>query len=331
MRAFTKSDVFMNNIDKGNVVQKKIFDIVGGKVQTVILNDKLTLDLEKLKKIYKEPALMKAVDAVKNLQILLVKLPLDDNLPKLLPFFKYRKNGQARVLVNLTGYINESNDPDTNTISYSMNNSRTLYTFILSAYIYLKLIDDRTTLPPDAIKYSAILWARLYCKILKSAGMIQDSDRKDAFMYFAMKFFMKYYLETPDVVCDNIALGYLPNGKKFPLIIDMETEIESLGLNPYNSFIDFCTTMFNSRVTGLKGLRVKNVEDSINTTFFLTKFIENYHEQAYMALCAYPFFIMVIIDGMNKGNICNDRYLEDIVLYDNKETTKLLNSIYKEL
>jgi len=321
----------MNNIDKGGIIQKKIFNIIGGKTQATILNDKLNLDLEKLKKIYKEPALMKAVDSVKSLQIILIKLPLDDNLPKLIPFFKYRKNGQDRVLVNLTSYINESKDPDTEAVSYSINNSRTLYTLVLSAYIYLKLIDDKTVLPPEAIKYSSVLWARLYCKILRSAGMIQDSDRRDAFMYFAMKFFMKYYLEAPDAVCDNIAINYLTSNKKIPLIVDMETEIENLDLHPYNSFVDFCSTMFNSRVTGLKGLRIKNVEDSINTTFFLTKFIENFHEQAYMSLCAYPFFVMVIIDGLNKGNICNDRYLEDIILYDNKETTKLLNSIYKEL
>lgn len=331
MRRFTQSDVFMNYINKGDIIQKRIFDIISGKANSIILNDKLAMDLERVKKSYKEPTILKAIGAVKSMDMIVVKLSPEERLPDCIPFVKFKKSGSDKLLIALSDrWISESKDSDTGVINYSIN-TRILYTLILAGYIYLTAIDDNTVLPPDAIKYSSAIWARMFNKICAKAGMLTNSDRRDAFMYFAMEFFMRYYLSTPDVVADNIAINYLQSGTKSQLILDMEETIKELNLNPYNSFVDFCTTLFNNQVSNIKGLRIKNVENSMNTTFFVNSFINMYGSSAQMSLCAYPFFLMVVIDSLNDSNICRDRSLDDVVSYDKKETTRLLNAIYKDL
>jgi hypothetical protein len=333
MRLFIHSDIFANYINKGDAIQKKIFDIASGKIPTVILNTELNEDIERLnrKRSVKEPTLLKAITAVKANEIIFIKLSPEDRLPDFLPYFKYKKNGKDRVIVDVSKYLIEEMDPTTNKATYRFSDINVLYTFLMSSYVYLRLFDESTVLPPDAIKYSAAIWARLFTQIIFKSGMITNSDRRDAFVFFAMKFFMKYYLDTNELIAESIAVNYQEGGVKNQIINDMEYEIDSLGLNPYDSFVDFCTTMFNNQVTNIKGLRVKNVENSINVSFFIDNFRSMYGNSALMSLCAYPFFIMLVFDGLNGSNICRDRGLENVVKYDMKEITKLVNSLYREL
>lgn len=333
MRKFTQSDIFINYINKGDAIQKKIFDVASGKITSTILNDILASDIERLnrKRSNKEPTLLRAIGAVKSGNIILIKLNPEDRLPDFLPYFKYKKNGRNRVIIDVSKYLYEDKDPTTNESEYHFSDINVLYTFLLTAYIYLTLLDEDVVLPPDAIKYSASIWARLFTQIIFKAGMISNADRRDAFNYFAMRFFMTYYLNCPPVIVDSISVNYLPGGVKNQVISDMEYEIETLNLHPNNSFVDFCTTMFNNKVTNIKGLRVKNVENSINVSFFIESFRNMYGNSSLMSLCSYPFFLMLIIDGLTGSNICRDRGLENVIKYDLKEVTKLLNSLYKEL
>jgi hypothetical protein len=97
------------------------------------------------------------------------------------------------------------------------------------------------------------------------------------------------------------------------------------------SFDKFCQTLFNNEVSNIKGIKVNNIADSLNRSAYITKFIEMYGFASLCSLSAYPYFLFTIISSFNWSRICNDRSLEDIVFYDNKEMPKLLTGIYREL
>ena len=329
VRLFTESDIF-DYLNKDNVLQSRIFKILNNKSGALVINEKLKPDLDTIQKVYRETSTLMFLSAIKANQILLVDIPLEYNLPECLPFIKHKKDGKKRIIINVSQYVNKRKDPETGDIEYSMDVKK-LYVLCLSGYIYLKLLYKDTVLPPDTIKYSAFIWARMFNKVLiKTIGLSTNKERYEAFMYFAIRFFMKYYLECPDIVVDNISSSYLKNGKSY-LIEFMETKISDLNIDPYESFSAFCSTLFNNEISNIKGIRVNNINENINISFYIKKFIDMYNLSAAMSLSSYPFFLFTIIASYNWTGICNDRSMEDIVQYDKKEVPKLLNSIYKEL
>lgn len=329
MRTFTESDIF-EYLDKGNVLQNKIFKILASEADAVILNNKLETDIKSMLKIFKEAITLKAVNAINSGDIILVKLPIDYNLPECLPYIKHRKDNKERIIINVTKYVTEVKDRETEEIDYSIDIKK-LYSLCIPGYLYLKLLDKTYTPSPDAMRISATIWARMFNKVLiRTIGLTTNKERYEAFMYFSIRFFLKYYLNASDMVVETISTSYLVNGKGY-LIDYMESKIKDLNLNPYNSFSDFCSTLFNNEVSNIKGIKVNNLEEKINLSFYLRKFIDMYNISATMALSSYPFFIFTIFSAFNWANVCNDRAFEDIVYYDKKELPKLLIALYKDL
>jgi len=329
MRTFTESDIF-EYLDKGNVLQNKMFKILSGESDVIILNNKLESDIKSMLKIFKEPITLKTVNAINSGEILLVKLPIDVNLPECLPYIKHRKDNKKRIIVNVTKYVTEVKDRETGDVDYSIDIKK-LYSLCVPGYLYLKLFDKAYTPSPDAMKISAIMWARMFNKVLiRTIGLTTNKERYEAFMYFGIKFFLKYYLNASDMVVENISNGYLVNGKGY-LIDYMENKVKDLNLDPYKSFSDFCATLFNNEVSNIKGVKINNLEEKINLSFYLRKFIDMYNISATMALSSYPFFIFTVFSAFNWANICNDRAFEDIVYYDKKDMPKLLVALYKDL
>ena len=333
MLTFTQSDIYQT-YDKNRAISKRIQNLLAGDAKSVVLNDKLINDLNILIRTHKETTVLKAVNSIKSGEIILVKLDIDSNLPDFLPFIKAKRGGKEFIYVNLTKYVTESRDPDydgkTGEIDYKIDN-RKLYALVITAYIYLKHLSSDTALPPSAIQISATIWARMFNKVLiKTHGITSNKERYEAFMYFAMKFFMKYYLQSPDAVVDSIAMSYIKNKKSY-LIEYMESKIEELNVNPYKSFTTFCHTLFNNEISNIKGIKESNIGEKINVSFYLRKFIDMYGISTLLSLSAYPYFLFVIVSSYNMSSISNDRALEDIVAYDKKEIPKLLTALYKEL
>ncbi len=329
MRLFAESDIF-EYLDKGNVLQNKIHRILAGKSGSLILNPKLEGDIKSMVKVYKDPTTLKAANAVRSGEIILAKIPIELNLPECLPYIKHRKNGKERIIINVSNYVIENKDRDTGEVDYTIDVKK-LYSLVIPGFLYLKSMHAKYTPSPEAIKISATIWARMFNKVLiRTIGLTTNQERYEAFMYFGMRFFMKYYLDIPDALVRDISEGYLSNGKGY-LIDYMETKIKDLNLDPYESFTSFCSTLFNNEVSNMKGIRINNVEENINVSFYLKKFIDMYNMSAVMALSSYPFFIFTIFSAFHWSNICNDRALEDVVYNDKREMPKLMAALYKDL
>lgn len=330
MRLLQNSDIYKEYIDKGDNISAKIFRIIGGQSGSVILNDKLKKEFETLQRVYKEQVVLSFIKAIKDGNIILIKSNSDNNLPTCLPFVKFKKGGETKLVINLTNYLSEKKDSDTGDITYSID-IKQLYVLCLSGYIYYKLLDENVSLSPLIIQISSTIWSRMFNKVLiKTIGLNTNKERYEAFMYFGMRFFMKYYLDCPDVIVNNISETYLKNGKTY-LINYMESKIKDLNLNLYESFESFCHILFNNEVSNIKGIKVNNVEDVMNRHFYMKRFIDMYGFASLLSLSSFPYFLFTIISSFNWSKICNDRSMEDVVFYDNKEIPKLLTAVYKEL
>ena len=209
MRIIQNSDIYSKYLNKGNNISEKIFKVLGGQSGAIILNDKLKKEIDLLQKLYKEQSTIAFIKAIKENNILLIKIPIDYKFPSCLPFVKFKKEGNQKLVINITDYLKERKDPDNGDIEYSID-IKQLHVLCLSGFIYYKLLDETTVLPPDVIKISSIIWARMFNKVLiKTIGLSTNKERYEAFMYFGMKFFMKYYLDSPDIVVENISTSYL--------------------------------------------------------------------------------------------------------------------------
>ena len=330
MRNLQNSDIYKDYINKGENVSNKIFKILSGNANVTILNEVLKKEIDTLLRVYKEQVIVSIVNAIRNNDIILIKTPSDNSLPSCIPFIKFKKEGNIKLMINITPYINEKVDRSTGESSFTID-IKQLYVLCLSGYIYYKMLDDKAVLPADVIRISSLMWARMFNKILiRTIGLSTNKERYEAFMYFAIRFFIKYYLESPDVIVDNVSNGYLKNGKS-NLIRLMEQKIEASGIDMYSSLDSFCSVLFNNEISNLKGIKINNVADTINRQFYLKKFIEMYGFSALMSLGSFPSFLFTIISSFNWSRICNDRSMEDIVFNDNKEMPKLINAIYREL
>lgn len=329
MRSYIDSDIF-KYFDKGDALQNKIFKILASKSGAIILNNKLEEDIKSMRKIYKDSITLKAINAINSGDMLLVQIPIEFNLPEGLPFIKHKKDGKERMIVNVSKYVVENKDRETGEVEYSIDIKK-LYSLCVPGYLYLELFDASYTPSPDTMKSCAIIWSGMFNKVLvRTIGLTTNKERYEAFMYYGIKFFLKYYLNQSDIIVDKIADSYLINGKGY-LIEFMETKIESLQLKPYNSFTDFCHTLFNNEVSNIRGIRINNIDENMNVSFYLKKFIDMYNMSAIMSLSSFPLFIFTIFAGFNWSNIVNDRSFEELVYSNKKEVPKIMNSFYKDL
>ena len=88
--------------------------------------------------------------------------------------------------------------------------------------------------------------------------------------------------------------------------------------------IPFCQLLFNSEFN-----RVVGINEKMNITFYLSKFIQAYSTNALMSLCAFPYFIFVMVSAVSKSNIVKDKSF-DRIFNDNKSmVNKLLLAVLK--
>lgn len=330
MRAVTESDVYDKLINKNNAINSKIAEIASNNAATTILNEKLQADFDIMLKVYKSPETLGIINSIKNHEMIVFTADLASSIPSCMPFVKYKKAGKDRVIVNVTAYVAETKDSDTGDIEYHVDVKK-LYALCLPAYLTLKLFDKSTSLPPQVIQLSSLMWAKMFNKILnRTIGLTTNKERYEAYMYFAMRFFMMYILQSPEAVADSISNVYLKNGKGY-LINFMEERIKQKGINPYESFETFCNTLFDNDISNIKGVRVNNLSETMDYTFYVKKFIETYRYQSVLALASFPYFFFTIHASYRYSDIVSDRAFEDVVLDNSKDMPTLLAGIYKQL
>jgi len=329
MRTLSESDIYSKYMDKDNGITNKIFKTLKDTNSSTILNDKLDTALEIMRKTYKDPTTIQIINSIKNGEIILYVTEPELNMPTCIPFFKYVASGKTKVSVNLTNHIQQKKDKGTGEVDYIIDN-RKFYILCLSAFITLKLLDKRTVLPATVISDCAYMWAKMYTKVLnKMVGLSTNKERYESFMYFAIRFFCKYFLECPDALCDTIAESYLPAGKTM-LIHDIERKVSEKGINMYSSVETFCNTLFNNSITNLKATRLGDNVD-MNSYLYFRKFVDMYDFSAAGSLCSFPYFLFTIISVFYSGNMVS-RSLDDIVITDDaKQMPRILNGLKKEI
>lgn len=333
MRHYTNSDIFQY-INRGNNFQSDVANTVRAINPSIIINDMIKSSIADLTKTSKEGVLVKVIDAINKHDLLLINPPIEVRLPEYAPFIKAKFKGKVCVIIDVSRYTSPILNSKDELAGYKVDINK-LYNLIIPAYIALKFYVPNSLLPAETAKGLAKVWARMFCNVLMSnaIGILQNhSERLEAFMYFAFKFFLIYYLEEPANLVDKLAESTLEDGKSQYILI-IEDKCKSLGINMYEDFGTLCRTLFNNDITNIKGAIAK-VND-MNQSELINAYIRQYGTNAIMSLCAVEYFTWTIFAAYNKCNIMKDRGLEN-VLYGRRgeykrEVPKLFDSIYKEL
>lgn len=329
MRKLKDSDMF-EITNKSSNFTPKMAKILAGDASVQILNLKLTDHLNRLKRAYKDKATIAAIDEIMNGNLILFYTANPElRLSTALPFFEYKKSGVKKVAINLSNYTSISNAGKENEeIDIDL---KKLYCLIIPALYLLRVLDEKTVLPTIVASSCAYMWSTMFNKILiKAIGLSSNTDRLNAFRYFAMKFFMVYYLDIPEALAENSAISFLPNKSKNYLINKVESETELDGVNIYGSFASFCGVLFNNKYTGIrniKGSKGIGAADSMNVSLYIKKFVNQYDFSSILSLAAFPYFIFIMFEAYNWAYMCNDKALEDVFRLDEKLTLQVFTEL----
>lgn len=329
--ALTNTDVFQFFEKSGARISDHIKAIVTQPTAAVILNEKLEeTTLTRFAQNFKEPIALKALIAVRNGDLVLFYAKPEFNLPECVPFFRYTLKGKTKVAVNLTNITQVNGDVnDPNSLVYSVDDMRKLYAMVVSAYINLK-VPDPLQFPIKALEFGAMMWARMFCKVLnRTIGLSTNKDRYEAYFYFAARFFMTYLVGAEQGTVDRVSMALLRDGKT-PLIQMVEEKSSEAGVNMYQDFTSFCSTLFNNDFSNIKGLRMvsANPGEKLNVSFFIRRFIDTYHQSSIMSLASVHYFTWMVICTQKKAYLMNIKMLGDV--FDVGEGTKYLAGIYTQ-
>lgn len=315
-------------------VESMIRSIVSGNARYLTHLDILP-DLNTMKKIYKaDSTVPKIINRVSTGDLrIFYSNPAEGHpvLPDCIPFFKYKDaKGKLKVAINVTNELEITRDDENNNeIGYGIS-PRVLYCKLLPAYAYLTKFDKSYTLGAIGLEEAARIWAKMYSKVLNTIFTSDyNQGRSQAFMYFAAKFFLKYIMECPDVVSENIATSII-NESKTQFIMNMEKSIAEQKLEPYRSITDFCKTMFSKSVSNVQGVRTLNIQQQLNTTTFIKKYIMLYDYSALLSLVSFPYFLFTIMASYNTTNMVNHKALNNTVITE-ISYGKLLRSVLSGL
>ena len=326
MRDFRDSQIYQL-MNRNDILDNQLREAGKAINGTTIINNKLD-SLEPLRKLYRETVVIQALKAIEKNEILIVVLPPDKRFPANIPFMK-TKAAKPIEVIDVTKYAHANKDEEDHIISYSMDVDK-LYVLIVCAYLDLKLFTSTVALSSESIKRLSIMWAKMFNKILVAKKIfIGNKERQDAFMYFAMKFCMKYYIECPEPVIDSICEQFVgPNKSRYILFV--EENLNKKGIDLYKDWMTFAGTMFDNEVTNLSAFNPNG--GGMDIRGYLQAF-DMYmgKDGAYIALWSIPYFVFCCFSTNRKSGILNDRAWADVVLDDSRMIPKLMDSFYKEL
>lgn len=330
MRELKDSDLFKNEINKGNAIFSKINSILSNaETGTVILNDILFDDIKK--KIIdnrREKIVSEMGNAILNYRMVLFTSDPARKLSDAIPFYVYKQDGRRMVAVNLAGIVRPIKLPD-GSISYDIGDANKVYSMIYGAYLALDRFTANTEISPGSLYDAAVLWAAMFTKPLYDSLGMTNVDRNEAFMYYSMKFFLGYIMGCREEQINSIA-GKFINNNKNNLILYMEEKIADKGINIYEGLLPFMRTLFNNEITKLSGIRVSNISGSINVSYYISKFTTVYSSNALLALCTFPYFIYVLIAAVGKSKMVKDKSFDRVFSAYNRELNRLLLNVSRE-
>ena len=326
MRPLSKSDLFETELNRNNFIMGRLNAILTGMENTKILNEVLYTEIKK--KIVdkrRSSAMNEMLRCIQNGRMILFVTEPEKKLSDMIPFFVYKQNGLKKVCVNLTTVIHMVSVPgDATAVEYELGDGvNKISTMLYAAYLALDRFDEKTALSSDLMYYSAVLWAEMFTKPLFNIIGLNNMDRRVAFLYFSMKFFMMYFMETDEAQADATALRYIQ--KKNTLILYMEEKISEKQINIARGVKSFLTVLFDSEITMIKGLRT-----NMNLSFYLSEFVKNFGSNALLSLCSYPYFVYVILAAYNKTRMLKDKSFDRIFQTNTRETNKLMVDLLKE-
>ncbi len=314
---------FMNN-GKEDLLNKHISEFLS-KGMTV-LNAEFEMELKTIKRNYADAISTKALAAVESGDIIL-GLANDPmiSLPSYMPFIKFKRANKTSVAIDVTRYVKvtkQKSGPNT----YSIDTNK-LYCLITAGYLYLAVFDKTTVLSTALMTTSATVWARMFCKVLEMrVGLATNRDRYDAFMYLAMKFFLKSVIEAPEGICDSIARSYFPTKKPNAIASRTEMLAEERNIEMFKDLPTFCQTIFNNEFTGLNPLRVNGSKDVMNYSYYVAQYISLFYLPAVLSLECYPYFIWVVLSASNWGYFFNDKLIQEL---SKNEAPKMMVELFK--
>lgn len=332
MRKLTESDIFSNELNRGNNILGKINAIISGaESSTIILNEKLYPEIKrKIIDRRRDDVSLKMGDAIINGRLVLFALPPEKRLSSQIPFIIWKQNGIRRVAVNLCDLIVQHKYND-GTIEYELgDNVNKVYILLQSSYLALDKFAENMVMSPDVLYESAVLWAEMFNKPLYDAVGLNNSDRYSAYLYFSMKFFLVYFMGCTEAQAESMASKRVPD--KNMLLLQMKDVIESRGMNLYAGIVPYLKIILDNEVANTKGIRVNSLENSMNISHYLTRFIQSYSDNALLSLCAFPYFIYTIQSAFNKTKMMKDKSFDWV--FDNRKgnlklVTKLMTDILK--
>ena len=326
MRLYTNSDIFIK-MNSGNAIYGQLTDSVKSINDSYVLNTKISESLDNVQKAYKETLTLKAVEAVKRFEIILVALPIDKRFPANIPYIKTKRNGKSCVIIDISKYSTIKRGDNGNILEAKCDIPK-LYNLLVPAYIALNVLNDTTVISTETTKWMSFLWAKLFNKVLMSQRIfVGNPERYEAFMYFAMRFFMSYYLETPQAIIDKIA-GEFINNTKSKYILMIESNLNQKNIDLYKDWSTFAYTMFSNEITNINA--ITNVE--MNTEQYLRLFSSYMgRDGAYLALWSADYFFYCLFVTYNKAYILNDRSWDVIVNENAKIMPRILSGLYKEI
>lgn len=319
MRSIMQTDIYKQTT-KNFAIESKLENLISGKAGKRLSVDDIASHILSLNRSYKDPVLVRAIDEFKNGNIILIYCnDMKDSLPPFMPFVKFAKGANKKVLVDLSYMMTERDG------IYNIRQIESLYCMLTVAELTLELFDPKSILPIDVISICAQMWAKMFCKVLnRQIALNINRDRYEAFNYFAAQFFCRYILETPIVTANSVSESLLYNGKS-PLINDIEGEINSNKLDIYGSFQNFCHVMFNNEITGMRS-GARGSGEEMNYVTYLSAFMKEFDRSSLFGLAAFPYFLLMIFRVNTGSRDINKRALEEIMM-----NPKQFMIIFKEL
>lgn len=312
--------------DKESVLNTYRLEIIKGGM--IDLAPELTTQLANIKKIYNDVLTSKALDAVEKGDLIIFAARNPKHcMPSYMPFIKYKVGDKQRVAIDVTKYVVLKPIKGQDDVYDVTIDIKKLYCFIVSAYLYQSKFDKDTQISSKLAKSSAVVWAKLFCKVLEmKVGLATNKDRHDAFMYFAMMFFLVNLIDYNKESAENLAKSFFRSNMVSPTVKFIEAAVNDKNIDMYESFETFCTTLFNPDITGLRSLRLKGTNNVINVEYYVSQYITLYHMTSAFSLAAFPYFIWMIISTCNWAYLFNDKTIEAIA---SEEYGNIMPELYK--
>lgn len=321
MKTITNTNIF-EYTEKSYKVSGRMGQVLSGRVGSVV-TDKIMDQIESIPRAFKDAVSIKAVEAVKAGKIKFVAGPPNLMLPPFCPFILYMEKGERKILFDLTlTSYSEKTNRFSKELEYDID-IRQLYAMLVSGYVLIN-IDTNGTIPPEAMRTLSLWWAKMFCKVLnRHLALSTNKDRYDAFMYFTMKFFLINILECPLAIADGVAVGNLVDGKN-SFINLVEGQLAAQDIDLYKDFNTFCDALFDNSITGIGGVREKEI--GMNKATFIDSFIKMYGIQTLYSLATFPYFFHTVVLANNTDRGFNKRIFEDVMI-NPKLYARVINSL----